>query len=288
MSSSASDASLSSDVETGNDSFITREENTVPVPELVEEAPSGSVQGLADLKEVEDVSSDSADESAVPPVIEEPESEFFASDALFKPVVVGEPTTLHVKVIEATNIPKMDALGSADPYCRLSIKGRPKSEMQKTRTIKQTYTPVWKQDMQFSNVTENDVLVIEMRDWDFGSRNDPISNVEIPLNQYNLRDYPCDGWHQMKKADEKLQKAARIRLMLYLAPAEKAENMNGKDIAYVTYLKRLDQEGIMKEMGDKTESPYLKYVPDPYIYPKKPKGEQEKQKMHRVKSLAKT
>lgn len=143
-----------------------------------------------------------------------------------------EPTTLHIKVVEACNVPKMDSLTlTADPYCILSIKSK-KETHKKTPKMTQTYKPVWKKTFKFENVTESDVLCIQMRDWDFGSKDDPIANIEIPLNQNNLRERPCDSWYQMTKASSKLPKDAKIRLVLYLAPSDKGEDLNTIDKIY--------------------------------------------------------
>lgn len=229
---------------------------------------------LANIQVVEDVNIDDnvgGDTDYTIPTVE-----LGPSGALREVVEGGEPTTLHVKIVEACNIPKMDAMfGKADPYCRVSIKGRDKTEKyQKTQIIRQSYMPVWKKTLQFNDVTEKDVLHIEMLDWDLGSSNDPIANLDIPLNQYNYRSYPCDGWYNMTKANEKLPKEARIRIMLYLAPTDRAADMDGTDIAYISCLKLVNGDDCTEELVD---SPFLNYRPSPFIYPdEEPKKEHKK------------
>jgi hypothetical protein len=81
------------------------------------------------------------------------------------PGLTSEFTLVHVRVLEAAHLPKMDrgALGSVDPYCVLLLGDEQKF---RTRTCKQTYSPVW--DESFVLVADPGLggeVLLQMFDW---------------------------------------------------------------------------------------------------------------------------
>ena len=80
---------------------------------------------------------------------------------------------IKIKVLKASNLPKMDQFGSIDPFCVLSLAGR----KEKTTTIKNCQNPSWsKEEFLFeieTNLMMRDELLnvtVEVFDWDhFGS-----------------------------------------------------------------------------------------------------------------------
>ena len=121
---------------------------------------------------------------------------------------------LHVRVVEATDVPKMDIFGKADPYCLLQLSSS--KEVRKTKVCETTYTPVWNQEFHFPVVNQaTDVLHILMKDQDRGSADDPISKIEIPLMTL-VQGYVTDKWYDMQPV-KGVKKGGRLRLVLHLA-----------------------------------------------------------------------
>ena len=121
---------------------------------------------------------------------------------------------LHVRVVEATDVPKMDFFGKADPYCLLQLSSS--STVRKTKVCETTYSPVWNEEFHFPVTNQaTDVLHILMKDRDRGCADDPISQIEIPLAtlaQGNV----IDKWYDMKPV-KGVKKGGRLRLVLHLA-----------------------------------------------------------------------
>lgn len=81
--------------------------------------------------------------------------------ALKKPVGI-----LHVKVVRATKLLKMDLLGLSDPYVKLSLSGE-KLPSKKTTIKKKTLNPEWNEDFKLSvKDPQSQMLLINVYDWD--------------------------------------------------------------------------------------------------------------------------
>lgn len=132
---------------------------------------------------------------------------------------------LHIKVVEAVDVPKMDVFSKSDPYCIVSLSNAP--GRQRTRTIQNNDHPIWNQEFHFpiqnkkGGNTDNFgsiKLSITLYDEDTFSKDDIISSIEIPLNDYIVgRVY--DEWYTLFPA-KKLKEGGRIHLVVNIVPKD--------------------------------------------------------------------
>ena len=119
----------------------------------------------------------------------------------------------HVKVIEATDIPKMDLFGKADPYCILKFNDKQKY---RTKTIENTYKPVWNEEFHFEiNNIMTDYLAILMKDEDRGKSDDPISKLVLHLCDFE-QNTVIEKWFNAVPV-KGVKKGGRIRLKLHIS-----------------------------------------------------------------------
>lgn len=120
--------------------------------------------------------------------------------------------TLHVRVIEANDIPKMDIITATDAYCILKTS----SETRKTFVVKDSMHPRWNQEFHFVvSAPSVGSLNIVMRDKDVVF-DDNISHLDIqfcalPVGQV------IDQWYDMIPFP-KVKKGGRLHLLLQMAP----------------------------------------------------------------------
>lgn len=127
--------------------------------------------------------------------------------------------SLHVRVIEATDLPKMDVLGKIDPYCILYSSSS--SKKQKTKTIKKNYNPKWNQDFTFPVANlQVDKLHIELFDYDEIGSDDAVSKMDLPISQFPIGQV-VDQWYNMAPV-KGVKKGGRLHLNVQVAPANVA------------------------------------------------------------------
>lgn len=81
--------------------------------------------------------------------------------AIKKPVGI-----LHVKVVRAIKLLKMDLLGSSDPYVKLSLSGE-RLPAKKTSIKKKNLNPEWNENFKLIvKDPQSQVLNINVYDWD--------------------------------------------------------------------------------------------------------------------------
>ncbi|KAL6552842.1 hypothetical protein OROHE_008206 [Orobanche hederae] len=96
--------------------------------------------------------------------------------AIKKPVGI-----LHVKVVRATKLLKMDILGLSDPYVKLSLSGE-KLSTKKTTVKKKTLNPEWDEDFKLSvKEPQSQMLLINVYDWDKVGSHDRLGTQTFPL-----------------------------------------------------------------------------------------------------------
>ena len=120
---------------------------------------------------------------------------------------------LHVRVVEATNIAKMDLVKS-DPYCIVSV---PESNStQRTRVIQNSLTPKWNEVFHFSiSNPSSATLHIEMKDEDV-IKDDKMATLSIQVCSLPPGQV-VDQWYNMTPASG-VKKGGNLHLVLHLAP----------------------------------------------------------------------
>lgn len=119
--------------------------------------------------------------------------------------------TLHVRCVEATDIPRMDS-NATDAYCVLSTS----SEQLKTNVIQNSMHPRWNQDFHFQVIApQQGSLHILMRDKD-AFKDDDMGTLEIPFASLPIGQV-LDQWYDIIPA-KKVKKGGRLHLVLHMAP----------------------------------------------------------------------
>ena len=119
---------------------------------------------------------------------------------------------LHVKVIEARDLPKMDLFGKIDPYVLIQVSGS--KTIERTKTIDKNYNPKWNQQFHFSVPSLAETLHFLLKDKDVGSSDDPVSKLEIPLNSIP-RGQIIDRWYDLRPLPG-VKKGGQIHIALHL------------------------------------------------------------------------
>lgn len=89
---------------------------------------------------------------------------------------------LHVKVIRARKLKKMDIIGTSDPYVRLSLSGQ-RISYKKTSVKLNNLNPEWNEDFKLTvKDLECQVLQLRVYDWEKVGVHDKLGMQVIPLN----------------------------------------------------------------------------------------------------------
>ena len=124
------------------------------------------------------------------------------------------PLKLHLRLIEAKEIPKMDFIGSTDAYCIMTISG---GQKQRSTTQKNNMLPKWNQEFHFDIPNpNNDELQIVMRDEDI-KNDDNISKWSMPIRYIPFCSL-ADQWVVME-AFPKVKKGGYLHILIHLCPA---------------------------------------------------------------------
>lgn len=97
-------------------------------------------------------------------------------------VAINKPVgILHVRVIRATKLLKMDLLGLSDPYVKLNLSGE-KLPSKKTTIKKKTLNPEWNEEFKLSvKDPQSQMLHINVYDWDKVGSHDRLGTQVFPL-----------------------------------------------------------------------------------------------------------
>ncbi|XLR45884.1 hypothetical protein S83_030544 [Arachis hypogaea] len=110
--------------------------------------------------------------------------------AIKKPVGI-----LHVNVIRAHKLLKMDLLGSSDPYVKLSLTGD-KLPAKKTTVKRKNLNPVWNEKFKLVvKDPQSQVLQLQVFDWDKVGAHDKLGMQLIPLKMlkpYDNKEFTLD------------------------------------------------------------------------------------------------
>ena len=119
---------------------------------------------------------------------------------------------LHLQVVEACDVPKMDVLSASDPYCQITYTGQ---NVLTTPVQNDTATPVWNSVYKIP-VTDmrTDILIITMFDSNSVGSDTLIAKLVIDVNSLAEGEV-VDKWYEMESAQTQ-RKAPRIRLVIQL------------------------------------------------------------------------
>lgn len=101
--------------------------------------------------------------------------------------------TLGVKIMKATKLPAKDFSGTSDPFVKIFLMPDKKNKLE-TRVKRKNLNPVWNEYFMFEGFPYNKLmqrtLCLQVLDYDRFSRNDPIGNVQVSLENLNLGPEP--------------------------------------------------------------------------------------------------
>ncbi|GMH11260.1 hypothetical protein Nepgr_013101 [Nepenthes gracilis] len=140
---------------------------------------------------------------------------------------------LHVKVIRALKLLKMDVLGTSDPYVKLSLSGE-KLPAKKTSIKMRNLNPVWNENFKLIvKDPETQVLQLEVYDWDKVGGHDRLGMQLVPLKQLipsETTEFTLD-LHKNTNLNDPRNKKPRGKLMVELTFSPlKHESDSFKDI----------------------------------------------------------
>ncbi|KAL8130617.1 hypothetical protein V2J09_019772 [Rumex salicifolius] len=116
---------------------------------------------------------------------------------------------LHVKVVRALKLLKMDLLGASDPYVKLNLSGG-KLPTKKTTIKMRTLNPEWNEDFKFIvNDPETQSLQLQVYDWDKVGGHDRLGVQVVPLGQlmpHEMKELTLDLLKNIHKKDSHSKK----------------------------------------------------------------------------------
>lgn len=125
---------------------------------------------------------------------------------------------LHVHVLDAEKLPKMDKIGKIDPYCVMKFTNRPEIPQQKTKVIKKSFNPEWNENFVFHVSSLEDIFSVTVMDYDKVGKDEEVSYKTFPV----LKLPPglvVDKYFKMKKF-KGVEKGGKIHLALHLTIPE--------------------------------------------------------------------
>ncbi|KAL7109770.1 hypothetical protein ACP275_06G196200 [Erythranthe tilingii] len=145
-------------------------------------------------------------------------------------VAVKKPVgILHVKVVRATKLLKMDLLGLSDPYVKLSLTGE-NLPSKKTTIKKKTLNPEWNEDFKLSvKDPQSQMLLINVYDWDKVGSHDRLGAQIFPLKMLKpneAKEVTLDLLKDTSVSDPS-NKKPRGQILLELTYAPFREDNNG-------------------------------------------------------------
>ena len=118
---------------------------------------------------------------------------------------------VHLKVIEARNLPVVDVNGSCDGYCKIQF-GKQKVQ---TRIIDNSLSPKWRQQFSFDIIDfQEDFLFIQLFDHDKVGKDDLVSDLEI-YPQSLIPGTIINQWYNMNQIIKKT--IPQIHLIIHVS-----------------------------------------------------------------------
>ena len=120
---------------------------------------------------------------------------------------------LHIKAIEADDIPSMDVIGKSDPY--LVFKSSTTDKTWKTKYVRNTYSPVWNEEFQIPiSKSMDDIITAELWDQDSVSHDDLISTL-VFIIKYLPIDKDTNNWYYFNP-EKGVKNGGKVRLYMRL------------------------------------------------------------------------
>lgn len=121
----------------------------------------------------------------------------------------------NLRIVEAKDLPKMDANGKADPYCKLYLSSNQK-DAKHTKKLKKTLTPVFNDVFAFdiTNFSPSDYIYIKLKDQDLVNAED-ISSINLQIIEYQLGKV-YDLWKDMTPF-KGVKKGGQIHLIIHVS-----------------------------------------------------------------------
>ncbi|GLT70146.1 hypothetical protein SLA2020_422430 [Shorea laevis] len=167
--------------------------------------------------------------------------------AIKKPVGI-----LHVKVVRAQKLLKMDILGTSDPYVKLSLTGE-RLPAKKTTIKKRNLNPVWNENFKLIvKDPQSQVLQLQVFDWDKVGAHDRLGMQLIPLNLLTpneMKEFNLDLLKNTNIASDPHEKKQRGKLTV--------------ELTYVPFKEdSIKLDGSMDKTHSRTESGFGKLSDD--------------------------
>ena len=120
---------------------------------------------------------------------------------------------LHIRAVEACEVPKMDVIGKSDPY--LLFKISTSSQTWKTKHKNNTDKPVWSEEFHIPITTNmTDELRVELFDKDDISKDDIISTYNFKVKNFPIGKV-IDQWYNFSPV-KGVKTGGKVRLVFHL------------------------------------------------------------------------
>ncbi|KAA8534379.1 hypothetical protein F0562_031870 [Nyssa sinensis] len=170
-------------------------------------------------------------------------------------VAVKKPVgILHVKVVRALKLLKMDLLGSSDPYVKLSLSGE-RLPAKKTTIKKRNLNPEWNENFKLIvKDPQSQFLNITVYDWDKVGGHDRLGMQVVPLKQltpHETQEFTLDLLKSTNISDPQ-NKKQRGRIVLELKYDPFREDSDGSSGPLDGYERK--ESGIDRGSGNESHS----------------------------------
>ena len=103
---------------------------------------------------------------------------------------------LHIRIVEARDVPNMDIVGKSDPFVVVTVSGT--TRKWKTQTVQNSSSPIWNHKLMIQLVSgQIETIKLTLYDNDELSDPDEIASLKIPVSQLadgNVK----DAWYPME------------------------------------------------------------------------------------------
>ena len=93
---------------------------------------------------------------------------------------------LFIRLVSASHLPKMDALGKTDAYARFALGDREC----RSKTCKHSLNPKWSESLSLNVRSEKETLIVKLYDEDRIGKDDFIGQALVPLSDISLDGTP--------------------------------------------------------------------------------------------------